>query len=137
MLTMLEEIALREHCSLAHILEDRQIAALLQHDKHPAPQKTEQIRRILREKRYPALTTVEQTYKAHLKRLRLPRGVQLRTDRFFEDDHLSAAFRFSTPDQLKHLAEELLDLSQQPALHDLFALIQGQQASAQAHSQSS
>ena len=124
-LTELGEIALRDSCPIHHVLADRQIQEILKHEQYPVPQKAERIRRIIREKRYPELTTLEYEYHARLKQLQLPRGVQFKTERFFEDDDLSVAFRFQTPDQLKKFAEELLQLSQKPELQSLLGLVQG------------
>ena len=92
-----------------------------------SPETTMQRRRIIREKRYPQLTALEDTYHKQLKRLPLPRGVQLKTDRFFEDDSLAITFHFQTPEQLRSVAEELLELSQKPELQHLLDLIQGQE----------
>jgi len=125
LLTDLDEIALRDSCSIHHVLGDKQIQEILTHEKYSGPQKTEHIRRIIREKRYPHLTTLEHEYNERLKQLQLPRGLQLKADRFFEDDDVSVTFRFQTPDQLKTLAEELFELSQKKELQNLLSLIQG------------
>jgi ParB family chromosome partitioning protein len=125
LLTDLDEIALRENCPIHQVLNNTPIQEILTQKKYSGPQKTEHIRQIVREKRYPHLTSLEHEYQKQLKQLHLPRGLQLKTDRFFEDDNLSATFRFQTPDQLKTFAEKLLQLSQKPELQDLLDLIQG------------
>lgn len=125
LLTFLDEIALRDNCSIHHILHEETIQDLLRHEKYSGPQKIEQIRQIIRKKRYPQLTTLEQEYHTCLKDLRLPRGVQVKTDRFFEDDRLTTTFRFSTPEELKTFAEDLATLAEKPELQRLLELIQG------------
>lgn len=125
LLTYLEEIALRDSCAIHQVLADPKIYEIFQQKKYPLPQKAEQIRRIIREKRYPQLTALEREYHEHFRQLHLPRGLQLKTDRFFEDDNLSASFRFSTPEQLKTFAEEWLKLSEKSELQDILDLIQG------------
>ena len=127
LLTHLEEIALRDNCTMKQIIDDRQIHDILRHKQYTGPQKAEQIRRIIREKRYPQLTTLEHKYHDQLKQLHLPRGLQLKTDRFFEDDDLSATFRFQTPEQLRTVAEVLLEISQKPELQYLLNLVQGKE----------
>ena len=124
--TELSEIALRENCAIQHVLADAQIRTILQQEQTPVPQKAEQIRRLLRARRYPQLTTLERAYAAQRQRLHLPRGVQLETDPFFEDDGLSVAFRFQTPGELQTLAEALLQLSQKTELQALLSLIRGE-----------
>lgn len=125
LLIYLDEIALRDGCSIHRVLDDKHIQEILTHKRYSGPQKTEHVRRIIREKRYPQLTDLEHKYKKRLKQLQLPRGLQLKTDKFFEDDELSASFRFQTPEQLKTFADELLQLSQKKKLQDLLSLIQG------------
>lgn len=123
--TLLEEIALRDQQTISDILADPEIQAILEHDKYSGPQKTDLIRQQLRRRRYPQLTALEAEYHKQLTGLHLPKAIQLTTDRFFEDDALTASFRFQTPEQLRAMAEEFLRLSEQPELQDLFTLIQG------------
>lgn len=124
-LTLLEEIALRDQCSIHAILEEEQLQEILMHDAHPGPQKTDLIRKILRQQRYPQLTKLETQYQDQLARLHLSKDIHVSTDRFFEDDALTASFRFQTPAQLQAIAEELSQLSQKPKLQQLLTLIQG------------
>ena len=124
-LGLLEEIALRDQQTIAAILAEPGIQAILRHDKYSGPQKADLLRQALRRRRYPRLTTLEVQYQEQLTGLRLPKTVQLTTDRFFEDDALTASFRFQTPEQLRAAAEELVRLSQQAELHNLLTLIQG------------
>ncbi len=125
LLTYLDEIALRDNCPIHDVLADHHIHEILTHEKHSRPQKAKHIRRIIRGKWYPQLTALEHEYNERVKQLHLPHGLRLQTDKFFEDDNLSATFRFQTPDQLKVFAEELLQLSQKKKLQDLLDLIQG------------
>ncbi len=53
----------------------------------------------------------------------------MKTDRLFEDDTMSAGFRFSSPEELKSVAEELLQLSEKAELQELLQLIQGEELS--------
>ena len=126
-LTSLEEIALRDSCSIYDVLKDSRIGDILNHEKYTEPQKAEQIRRIIREKRYPHLTTIENTYQQQLKQLHLPNGLQLKADRSFEDDSISATFHFSSLNQIKMMADELLKLSQKAELQNMLTLLQGKE----------
>jgi hypothetical protein len=125
LLASLDEIALREGSSIHHVLAECSIQDILTHKKYSGPQKVEHIRRIIREKRYPQFTDLEREYHAQVKQLELPHGLRLQTDRFFEDDTLSAMFHFQTPEQLRTFAEELLKLSQKTELQHLLDLIKG------------
>ncbi len=124
LLTFAEEIALREGCAMRDVLTNAAITEIVAHEKLSAPQKIEAIRDWLRKQRFPRLTALEQEYAAALKRLKSPKGVQLTTDRSFEDDTMTATFRFSTPEQLATIAENLAQLARQPELKTLLSLIQ-------------
>jgi ParB/RepB/Spo0J family partition protein len=125
LVTELDEIALRDNCSIHYVLSGKHIQEILDHEKYSKPQKAERIRRIIRERRYPELTTLESEYHKHLTQLHLPHGLRVQTDKFFEDEELSVAFRFQTPEQLREFAEELLKLSQTRELQNLLDVIQG------------
>lgn len=125
LLTYLDEIALRDQCSISRIVEEECIQEILRHEKYSDPQKTNRIRRVLKEKRYPELTRLEQEYQQRIKQLRVPSGVQIQTNRFFEDDDLSVTFRIHSPEQLHTIAEELQELSRKPEFSKLLDLIQG------------
>ncbi|GAK51869.1 hypothetical protein U14_03115 [Candidatus Moduliflexus flocculans] len=124
LLTFAEEIALRDGCAMRDVLASAEIGAIIAHEKFSAPQKIEAIRDWLRKQRFPRLTALEQEYAAVLKRLKPPKGVQLTTDKSFEDETMSATFRFSTPEQLAVTAEHLAQLAGQPELNTLLRLIQ-------------
>lgn len=126
LLTMAEDIALRDGCALRDVLSDPAILSLLAHEKFSAPQKLDAIRDALRRRRFPRLTALEQEYAAALKRLKSPQGVQLTADRYFEDDALTATFRFASRDQLAAVADELRQFAVQPELETLLRVIQGQ-----------
>ncbi|MCP4402830.1 MAG: ParB N-terminal domain-containing protein [bacterium] len=126
LLNYLEEIALRDALSITEILSAAEIQEIVAHEKYSGPQKIEQLRYALRKQRFPSFTALEEQYHEALKGLKLPRGLQLKTDRFFEDDNMSAGFRFSSPEELKSVAEELLQLSEKAELQELLQLIQGE-----------
>jgi ParB-like chromosome segregation protein Spo0J len=125
LLIELDEIALRDSCPIHQILADQSIQDMFQHPDYPVPQKAEQIRQLIRAKRYPHLTTLEKTYRARLKRLHVPPGIRLQTDPTFEDDELAVSFRVQTPEHLQAFAAELLQLAQKPELQELLAVLSG------------
>ncbi len=125
LLTELDEIALRDSCTIQQILNEESFQRVMNDESRPGPQKIEQIRQLVRKKRFPHFTQVEQAYHESLKSLHLSQGIQLQTDRFFEDDRLTATFRFSTPEQLRTTAEELLRLSEKAELQNVLGIIQG------------
>jgi len=124
LLTFAEEIALRDGCAMRDVLASAEIGAIIAHEKLSAPQKIEAIRDWLRKQRFPRLTALEQDYASALKRLKPPKGVQLTTDKSFEDETMTATFRFSSPEQLATVAEHLAQLARQPELAPLLRLIQ-------------
>lgn len=125
LLNFLDEIARRDHCPMHRILADPSIREIVEHEKYTAPQKITRLRRIIREKRYPQLTTLEHNYQAGIKRLNVPQGLHIQADPSFERDDLNVTFRFRSPGQLKTIADELLILSQQTGLQHVLDIIQG------------
>ena len=124
LLTFADEIALRDGCAMRDVLYNAALDEIITHEKLSAPQKIEAIRDWLRKQRFPRLTALEQDYAAALKRLKPPKSVQLATDKSFEDETMTATFRFSTPEQLAATAENLVQLARQPELNALLRLIQ-------------
>lgn len=122
----LDEIALRDGQAPAEILARSAIREALRDDAHPAPQKAEAVRRSVHALRYPQFTEVERRYHDTLQHLQLPKGVQFRTDRFFEDDRMSVGFQFRSADELRRIAAQLSTVSEQPELADLLRLVQGE-----------
>lgn len=125
LVTYLDEIALRDACSLADIVNSDRIQSVLTNDALQGPQKAEQIRHILRVLRYPQFTDLEQCYQHALQRLQLPKNIRMQADRFFEDDRLSVAFQFHTLEELRSIADSLTSLSKQPELSRLLSVISG------------
>jgi len=126
LLTYLEEISLRDARSITAILSAPEIQDILTQETHSGPQKIEALRYALRTQRYPGFTALEERYHTALKQVKAPHGLHLKTDRFFEDDGMVADFRFSSPEELKAVAEGLLQLSAQAELQELLQLIQGE-----------
>jgi hypothetical protein len=126
LLTLLDDLALREQRPIHTILADERIQTLLRQEQTPAPQKADLVRRCLWERRYPEFTSIEQTYQHTLQQLHLPAGVRFQTDRFFEDDRMTVEFRFRTPEELRQTAEDLTALARKAELQRLLDIIQGE-----------
>jgi hypothetical protein len=112
---------------MADIVQSDQIQSILTNDALQGPQKAEQIRHIIRTLRYPQFTELEQRYHHALQQLQLPKNVRMQADRFFEDDRLSVAFQFQTPEELHHIAERLTELANQPELSQILQIIQAKE----------
>ena len=125
LLSHLDDIALRDGQTVAQIVQDHRIQQILTDDTLQGPQKAEQIRRIIRARRFPQFIELEQRYQQTLQQLHVPKGVRVQTDRFFEDDRLSVGFQFQNPEELQRIAEQLAELAKQPELTEVLHIIQG------------
>ncbi len=126
LLNYLEEISLRDERTISTILASQEIRAILTDQKHRGPQRIDALRAALRTQRFPRLSRLESQYQETLQRLKPSCGIRLTTDRIFEDDSMNAAFRFSSPEELKTAATELLRLSETPELDTILRLIRGE-----------
>src|SRR2546423_10209748 len=80
----IDEICQRDACSPAALLQDLGVPALLADPQRAGPQKLDSVRRVLRQARYPQLSTYEQRFQAAARRLRLPPEITLRPPPYFE-----------------------------------------------------
>lgn len=115
-LTLIGEISLRDDTSMAAVLAQDELRAVIDNPDIPAPQKVQQLRKILKTKRYPALSHAEALYDQQLKRLKLDPCVQLHHPPFFEGRSYRLTLAVESRRQLKSLISELERLVRHPDL---------------------
>lgn len=76
-LVLCREIAKREGSSIGQVLAHDRIVAILQAETPDTNPKTAELRKALKQRRFPALSRAEETFDACRKSLKLPPGVQL------------------------------------------------------------
>jgi ParB-like chromosome segregation protein Spo0J len=121
--SLIEEICRRDACSAASLLAHVEMATLLSEPALAGPQKIEQVRRRLRQVRYPRLSAHEQRFQESLRHLRLPSQISIRPPPYFEGQQYQVTFSFGTRQELQQHAQRLLDAATAPAVDDLLTLL--------------
>ncbi|HWP47449.1 MAG TPA: ParB N-terminal domain-containing protein [Candidatus Limnocylindrales bacterium] len=124
-MTFIEEIIGREEIPLENLLDDLNIPAILANSVLPVPQKTEKVRKILKQRRYPLLTSLEDQLQEKLKQLRLPREVSIALPPFLEGDRLKVTFQFRNIKELEKILTKLQELMDREELEDILRLLRG------------
>ena len=119
----IDEICHRDACSPATLLQDLGVPALLADAQLAGPQRLERVRRVLRQARYPQLSTYEQRFQIAAQRLRLPPQITLRPPPYFEGQQYQVTLSFGQRQELRHYAQRLLDAADHEALDELLELL--------------
>ena len=119
----IDEICQRDSCSPAVLLQDLGVPTLLTDPQLAGPQKLDRVRHVLRQARYPQLSTYEQRFQAAARRLRLPPQITLRPPPYFEGQQYQVTLSFGQRQELRHYAQRLLDAADHEALDELLELL--------------
>jgi hypothetical protein len=121
--TYIDEICQRDADTPAAVLQALGVSALLAETQPAGPQKLEIVRRMLRQARYPQLSTYEQRFQEALRQLRLPPRISLRPPPYFEGQEYQVTLSFSKRQELQQYAQRLLDAAGHEALDVLLELL--------------
>ena len=118
-LTMIQEIAFREHLTVKDILNAPELQQILVHEKWDRAQKTVHLRQYLRRRRYPSITAVESDFEERVRSLELESGIALIPPRDFEGNTFSFHLDFKNLDELQHRLSRLTEVSASPILNNI------------------
>jgi len=121
--TYIDEICQRDACAPATLLHALGVPAVLAATQLAGPQKLERVRRVLRQARYPQLSTYEQRFHEAARQLRLPPQISLRPPPYFEGQQYQVTLSFGQRQELQQYAQRLLDAAQHEALDILLELL--------------
>ena len=105
-LETLEEIAVREHLTVAAILDRPEIRRAA-NGAGSAPSRASEFLDALRTLRYPLLKKMQDELRAEVSALKLPRGISIDLPKELGSDELSVSLRMRSADELAHLLEAL------------------------------
>lgn len=125
LISLIEEIMGREDITLENLLDELDIPGILASSILPVPQKTEKVRKILKQRRYPLLTSLEDQLQEKLKQLRLPKEVLITLPPFLEGDRLKVTFQFRNIKELEKILMKLQELIRREELKDILRLLKG------------
>jgi ParB-like chromosome segregation protein Spo0J len=109
-LTLLEEISRRNQNRVREIVQRPEIQAVLSQKELTPSQKTERVKKILVDLRYPKMHQLEEEFEKKEKGLNLPSSVTLHHQPFFEGRGLRVQFQFETMEEYKAVLSTLSQL---------------------------
>jgi ParB family chromosome partitioning protein len=115
-LTMVKEIAIREDKSITQVLDTPHLKNILKDKDLDKNQKARNIRKYLKQRRFPAITTAEQSFRQHLKKLNLGKGMELIPPVNFEGSTYTLKLTFNHLNELKNLKNTLEIFTENPHL---------------------
>jgi ParB family chromosome partitioning protein len=118
-LTMVKEIAIREDKSITQVLDTPHLKNILKNTDLDKNQKARNIRRYLKQRRFPAITTAEQSFRQHLKKLNLGKGMELIPPVNFEGSTYTLKLTFNHLNELKNLKNTLEIFTENPHLKNI------------------
>lgn len=118
-LTMIQEIAFREHLTVKDVLNAPELQQIMGHEKWDRSQKTVHLRQYLRRRRYPSITSVERDFEAQVQSLDLESGIALIPPRDFEGTAFSFHLSFNNIGELQHRLSRLTEVSASPILNNI------------------
>ena len=120
-LTLLREISLRDAVTVKDLIQG-EIEGIVSNITISKVQKTNRVRRRLREMRYPKLTELENAFREKRKGLRLSPGISLQPPPYFEGDQLKVEFRFGNVVEFKDIISKLMEASEKKELVEMLEL---------------
>jgi ParB/RepB/Spo0J family partition protein len=110
MFSLLDEISKRDRLSVREIVDRREIQAILLRKEITASQRTERVKKILMDLRYPKLHELEERFEKQKRDLDLPSQVSLSHSPFFEGKGLKIEFQFETVEEYHSILSSLTGL---------------------------
>lgn len=121
-LDTLEEVAVREHVTVAAVLDRPEIRRIAS-SSGSAPSRASALLEVLRTLRYPLLRKMQEQLRSEVSALKLPRGISIDLPKELASDELTVSLRVRSTAELAHLLDAL-DRSR-PGLTRIFEMLGG------------
>lgn len=125
-LIFLDEVSLKEEKKVKEIIEGIEIKSILENEEYSPSEKTLFIRKILKRKRYPLLTKIEEDFLINQKRLKLLPKMKIVPPPFFEGDSLKIECEFKSTKELKEIGQKILELTNLQEMKNLILDFRGE-----------
>lgn len=126
LLRLAEEIAQRDSQSLAEVIGDSSISAILSNDKIGRKDRQFKIISALEMKRYPERGRLQARVDANVKRLVRDFGVQVKVPDELEGDTLLISLKARSGEELNEKIASLADIGNHPACREIYAILLGE-----------
>jgi ParB/RepB/Spo0J family partition protein len=117
--TLLEEISRRSQRAVREIVGRPEIQAILSQKELTPSQRTDRIKRVLMNLRYPRMHQLEGAFDKIKKDLNLPFNIQLRHRPFFEGKGLRVEFQFETVEEYRSILDSLSSLAERKEFREM------------------
>ncbi len=118
-LTLLEEISRRNRCEEKDVVQQPEIQVILSQKELTPSQKTERMKKVLTDLRYPRLNQLQKTFEKKREDLNLPSNISLYHLPFFEGKRLKVEFQFETIGEYRTIVESLAGLADKKELEEI------------------
>jgi len=118
----LEEISRRDRCGVREIVGRPEIEAILSQMELTPSQRTEQVRRVLMDFRYPEMRQCEEKFEKKRKDLNLPSHVSIHHPPFFEGTGLRVEFQFETVEEYQNILQSLSNLAHKKGFEEMLGI---------------
>jgi ParB/RepB/Spo0J family partition protein len=119
-LESLKEISRRDELPVRKILASKEVKDMLGSRRLSLLQKADRIRLVLKKKRYPNLSSWEESFDSLRKKMRWPREITLSPTPYFEEKRLSVDFNFENQEEFKANLLKLEELASKREFSELF-----------------
>jgi len=116
LLLFVTEIAKREDISIRQLIAEPPLQDILKNTDLDRATRRQQIRSMLRQRRYPAITEAEANYQKQVRQLKLGKHIQLLAPRDFEGTTYALTLHFKNEQDLGDLNAKINKLLEHPAL---------------------
>ena len=120
MLTLLEEISQRDQIRVKDIIHRPEIQAILSQKEFTPSQKTELVKKVLIDFRYPKMRQMEKGFEKKRRDLNLPPHLSLHHQPFFEGGGLRIEFQFETMEEFRSILSSLSVLPEKKEFQEMF-----------------
>lgn len=114
------EILKRDNISLKNLSTKQNIKKIIESEKFSALEKAKKIREIIKEMRYPLLSSWEVAYKDWIRKLKLPSSIKIIHDKFFEEEGLNLNIKFKNPKDLENSLKKMLEICKKEDFRNYF-----------------
>jgi ParB family chromosome partitioning protein len=118
-LTLLEEISRRDQCTFREIVHRPEIRAILYQKGLTPSQRTERVKEVLMDFRYPRMHQLEEEFERKRKNLHLPPLLSIRHQPFFEGKGLNIEFHFESMEEYRDILSSLSRLADKKEFEEI------------------
>ena len=119
LLTLLEEISRRNQWTAKEMIRQPEIQAILSQKELTPSQKTERVKKVLLNLRYPKMHHMEKEFEKKRKALNLPHHISLQHSPFFEGRELKIQFQFETIEEYQGTLNGLSILAEKKEFQEM------------------